>query len=280
MKMKAVLQESLRLYRKNLPDLLLALLLELALRGICLAPMLFLAAEGLQWLAWLCVPMYLLIALPARENYALALQDMQQGGRVLSTQLVCPENYLKKLLRGLKGTLLMLLWAALPIAGVVAALMAYNGAVDFFTLLRILDQVGGGSSTAGIFRCAGVIAATFVLPLIGCAVHSGARHAIALGSRKLLRGHRGKLALLWVIGLVTLVPFMAVLLGCMGEYVIAFVSQLKNSLTSGIVFEPLGVRPLIVAAAAVVLLLPLLPLKNMLPAVYLRMAKEKTYAQA
>ena len=46
-------------------------------------------------------------------------------------------------------------------------------------------------------------------------------------------------------------------------------------LTSGMIFAPLGARPWIVLAAAVVLLLPALPVKNMLPAVYLRAAAEE-----
>ncbi|MBQ8555383.1 MAG: hypothetical protein IJ438_05845 [Clostridia bacterium] len=278
MKVMGVLRQSAEIYRKNWVDLMLALLLELALRGICLAPMLFLCAPGLEWLALLCVPLYLLIILPARENYALALQDMLSGGRVFSTQLVCPCDYGKKLLRGLKGTLCMLLWSALPIAGISLAVAAYLGMVDFFTLLRILDQIGGGSSVDGIIRVVLIIAATLVLPVIGCAVHCGGRHSAALGHRKLVKGHRVRLVALWAAGLVTLLPFVLVVLATIGNYIPAFVSQLKDSLTSGIVFEPLGVRAYILAGAVAVLLLPVLPFKNMLPAVYLRKAKEERYA--
>ena len=47
------------------------------------AGLLFLLLPGYTCLAWLSVPLYVLIALPARQNYALALQDMLHGGTVL-----------------------------------------------------------------------------------------------------------------------------------------------------------------------------------------------------
>ena len=51
---------------------------------------------------------------------------------------------------------------------------------------------------------------TFLLPVIGCAVHCGNRHAAALEDRKLLRGKRLKLMVLWVLGFVVFLPFAAV----------------------------------------------------------------------
>ncbi len=274
MKIAATLRESLRLYQKNFSDLLLALLLELALRGICLAPLLCLVSKDFAWGAWACVPLYLLIALPARQNYALALQDMMNGGRVLGVRLVSTEDYVAKLLRGLLGTVKMLLWAALSIAGLSVMYAIYDGLVDGFTAMRLFSQLGGGSTVDGITLAAGGIALTLLLPIIGCAVHCGHRHAVALGDAGLTKGHRGKLIGLWAIGLALLLPFAAVVLITLGNWLMAFLSQLTSALMSGFKFEPLGARVYILAAAVVALLLPVLPLKNMLPAVYLRGVKE------
>ncbi|MBQ8201411.1 MAG: hypothetical protein IJZ74_06560 [Clostridia bacterium] len=274
MKLMTVMRESLKLYRKNWTDLLLALLLELVLRAMCLTPVVFLASPSLAALAWLCVPMYIFIALPARQNYALALQDMMDGGRVFSLRLVSTKDYGRKLLRGLIGTGKMLLWSALSIAGVSAMLAIYNGVVDGFSALRLFSQLGGGSTTDGVMMAVGAIAATCILPVIGCAVHSGVRHAEALGNRKLVKSRHGALAALWVLGLALLIPFAAVLLITMGNWALAFIAQIKTSLLTGLVIEPLGARAYVLAAAVLVLLLPVLPLKNMLPAVYLRGVKE------
>ena len=69
---------------------------------------------------------------------------------------------------------------------------------------------------------------------------------------------------------------IVLLLGlCLGDYALAFVRQMKDLLTTGMILAPLGARPWIVLAGAVVLLLPALPVKNMLPAVYLRAAAEE-----
>ncbi len=274
MKLKPVLQETLRIYKKNLPDLLLALLLELALRAIALTPLMCLASDTFAWGAWLCVPLYLLIVLPARQNYALALQDMMEGGRVLSVRLVSMENYGGKLLRGLLGLARLLVWGALPIAGIGALVAVYYGVVDGFTALRLFSQLGGGSTTDGVFVIVALIAASLLLPLFGCAFHSGSRHAAALGDRRLVRGRRTGLVALWMLGLLLLLPFAAVLLITAGDWAVSFISQLSSALLSGELSLSLGNRVYILIAAVLALVLPVLPVKNMLPAVYLRLAKE------
>ena len=92
MKVKNVWKDSFKLYKKNFGPLCLALLAELVLRGIALCPVLFLAEKKLAPLALLAIPLYVLIVLPARQNYALALQDMLNGGSVFSTQLICTKD--------------------------------------------------------------------------------------------------------------------------------------------------------------------------------------------
>ena len=277
MKMKPVLKESLRLYKKNFPQLCLALLVELVLRGIALSPVLFLADKALAPLALLAIPLYILIVLPARQNYALALQDMMNGGSVFSLQLVCPKDYWKKLLHGVKGMVCILLWSALTIAGVSLLYAAIMGMVDFITLMRIFSAIGG-SVMDGVMIVAAAVAASCLLILLGCAVHSGSRHAAALGNKKLMRGNRLRLTALWFVGLLLVVPFVVVAAATLGDYARTLISALKQlQLPSFALTVPQSAA---LIGGAMLLLFPALPLKNLLPAVYLHLTKEKTDAAA
>ena len=277
MKVKNVWKDSCALYKKNFGPLCLALLVELVLRGIALCPVLFLADSKLAPLALLAIPLYVLIVLPARQNYALALQDMMNGGSVFSTRLISTQDYGKKLLRGVKGMLCMLLWSAVTIAGVSALYAALMGLVDFITLMRIFSAIGG-SVVDGILIVAGAVAGSCLLILLGCAVHSGSRHAIAMGDKKLLKGQRLRMVGLWFAGLVLLVPFCVVAALALGNFAGTVISALKNMQMPSLSLSAQQAAMLI--GGALVLLFPLLPLKNLLPAVYLRKVKEARDAQA
>ena len=277
MKTKLILKDTLALYRKNFPGLCLALLVELVLRGIALSPVLFLADKALAPLAWLAVPLYILIVLPARQNYALALQDMMNGGSVFSLQLVCMKDYGRKLWRGVKGMLCMLLWSALTIAGVSWLYAAIMGLVDFITLMRIFAAIGG-DFVSGVMVVAGAVAGSCLLILLGCAVHSGSRHALAMGNKKLLKGHRLRLTGLWFLGLALVIPFVGVAALAMGDYALMLISELKNLKLPAFTLNARQLAMLI--GGALVLLVPVLPLKNMLPAVYLRKVQEARHDAA
>ena len=281
MKKKPVWKESFRLYKKNFGPLLLALLVQLVLRAIALSPMLFLADKQYACLAFAAIPLYLLIVLPARQNYALALQDMMNGGSVFTTQMICMKGYWRKLWRGVKGMIRILLWSVVTIVSAVLLYAAFMGhwGLDVITLMRICSSVGGGDIVTGLVLIMGGIAASGLLILLGCALHSGTRHAFARGDKNLLRGSRLRLTALWFGGLVLLIPFAAVVVYALGDYALTMVNALKNfSFPSSFALNTRQVAML--AAGAVVLLFPLLPLKNLLPAVYLRMVKEERDAQA
>lgn len=277
MKKTHVWRESFRLYKQNFPQLMLALLVELVLRAIALCPLLFRLEPTLAPLCWLTLPLYLLIVLPARENYALALQDMMNGGSVFSLRLISTEHYGKKLLRGLKGTLCMLCWSALTIAGVSLLYAAVKGLVDGITLLRIFAAIGG-SVVDGVIIVAAAVAGSVLIILLGCAVHSGTRHAIALGDKKLLKGNRLRLTALWFAGLLLVVPFAAVAIAALGDFALSLIHELKNLKLPAFT---LNLRQaVLLAGGALVLLCPALPLKNLLPAVYLRGVKESAHDAA
>ena len=215
--------------------------------------------------------------LPARQNYALALQDMMNGGSVFSLQLISTKDYGKKLLRGVKGLVCILLWSMLTIAGVSLLYAAVMGLVDFITLMRIFSAIGG-TVMDGVMIVAAAVAASCLLIVLGCAVHSGARHAVALGDKKLLKGNRLRLIALWFLGCVLVVPFAAVVVAALGDYALTLIASLKNLQLPAFTLNVKQAAMLI--GGAVVLLVPLLPLKNLLPAVYLRKVKEARDAAA
>ncbi len=273
-KMKHVLKESLRLYKKNFPQLMLAMLAEAVLRLSALTPLMFLAEGQLAPLALLAIPLYLLIALPARQNYARALQDMMNGGSVFSDRLIALDGYGRKLWRGLKGTLCMLLWSIPTIAGLAGLYAGFMGAVDFVTFMSFFKKLGG-SVPDGVVRALLIVAATALLIFLGCAVHSGTRHAVAMGEKKLLKGRRFGLIGLWVIGALLFVPYIAVLAYTLSDFLRTVVGSLKALDLEGISLA-LGARQLaLIWGGAALLVLPALPLRSLLPAVYLRKVKEE-----
>lgn len=277
MQLKPVLKESLRLYKRNFRPLMLTLLVQGVLRAIALTPLLFLADKGLAPLALLAVPLYLLIALPARQNVALALQDMIGGGSIFSLQLLSTADYGRKLLRGLKGTLCMLLWSALTLTGGTLLYLSFKQLVDGFTLMGIFYAIGG-SVADGVWIVLGALCASTLLILLGCALHSGSRHAAALDDKALLRGSRLHLMALWFLGLMLFIPFVVLVVAVLGSFIMTLPEALRNMQLPSLALTPAQLGTLAVGAA--VLLLPILPLKNLLPAVYLHMTKEKNNAQA
>ena len=277
MKVKPVLSDSLRLYKKNFGPLCLTLLVQLVLRAIALSPVLFLADKALAPLAFIAIPLYILIVLPARQNYAIALQNMLDGGSVFTPQLISVKDYWRKLFRGVKGMICMLLWSDVTITGVGLLYAAVRGLVDFITLMRIFSSIGGNVMD-GVMIVAGAVAASCLLIVLGCAVHSGSRHAIALGNKKLMRGNRLRLTALWFMGCVLVLPFAAVVVYALGDYALSLVRELKNLKLPAFTLSVKQAALLIGGAA--VLLFPALPLKNLLPAVYLRKVKEARDAQA
>ena len=277
MKVKPVLSDSLRLYKKNFGPLCLTLLVQLVLRAIALSPVLFLADKALAPLAFIAIPLYILIVLPARQNYAIALQNMLDGGSVFTPQLISVKDYWRKLFRGVKGMICMLLWSAVTITGVGLLYAAVRGLVDFITLMRIFSSIGGNVMD-GVMIVAGAVAASCLLIVLGCAVHSGSRHAHAMGDKKLLKGTRLGMMGLWFAGLALLIPFCAVAALTLGDFAGTVISALKNMQMPSLSLNAQQVAMLL--GGAVVLLFPVLPLKNLLPAVFLRKVKEARDAQA
>lgn len=271
MKLSSVIGRAWRVYRTHFKALMLALLVELALRGIALAPLLFLVMPQTRLLALLCIPLYLLIVLPARQNVALAVQETLAGGSPFSLLLISGEDYRRKLLRGLTAMLRMFLWCLPLIAAVSVALWAKSGPVDAFTVYRSIIALGGGNSVRGAAIVGGVFLLTLLPPLFGCAFHSGTRHAVAMGKPRLVKKHRGPLMCLWFLFFL---PFIALVVVAATGYVQALLAAVNEFLATFEFVMPAVGTTLAAELVILLLVLPIIPLRTLLPAVYLQGLQE------
>lgn len=238
-----------------------------------LSPLLFLATEKMKWFALLALPFYLLLMLWARVNAAAAMQDALGGGRLFSRQLVDPAGYGQKLLFGLKQCFFLLLWSAPLIAGLIIARIHISGDVDGFTVLRMIRKdIGGGDLMTGVLYLGLILLGLLLLSAFGCAFHSGDRHAFALGDRKLIRKHHGRMILCWLCSLVALIPFLIAL-------IVTFIRYLPvlNDL-NGLVYGTVDVPPikgtLLIMGIGSLLTIPFLPLRSLILAAFVRGLKE------
>lgn len=284
MRFCAALKATWHTYRTRFPEMLLTLLLQLVLRLMALAPLLFLCAKETKPLALLCIPLYILIVLPARQNVAEAMRDALAGGHLFTLRLISLEGYGRKVWRGVKQALLLMAWGGLFLAATGLAVFIYagktiEGVTDVFTILKTLMALGGGSSIRGATIVVALYALTLLPLMVGVAFHSGTRHAIARGGRKLIRGHRGGVMLTWLAGCVTLVPFLAVVLWIGAGFVSGLASALAN-LGSGSISLPSLNGNAGALVIALLLLIPAIPFKQLLSAAYVEQlaVKQETAA--
>ena len=267
MKISAAFRNAFRVYFGNFGASLKFLIVELCFTLAVLAPLLFLTAEGqMKWLALLSVPMFFALMLWARVNAAGAMWDSMNGGSLFSMSLADTTAYGKKVAYGLKRFVMLLVWAAPLIACIVIARMNMAGETDGFTVLRMIKKFGGGDLSTGVLYLLRILGACLLLVAVGCAFHSGDRHAFVRGNPKLLRRKRGMVMLCWLCSLMTIVPFLVSLVILVFRYLPAL-----NDLT-GVVSKsvklPSVKGSLIIAGVGAVLTIPLLPLRSLITAAY------------
>lgn len=263
------------------------LIVELCVFLITLTPLLFLSGGGLNLLALLIVPLFIFLLIPARQNSAFAMQHALDGGSVFSLRLVDFSGYGGKLGHGLKRLLFLLLWCAPVIACVIIAKEHISGEMDVFSLMKVVSSIGNLEFMSGVFGplgwalpaissvdamlrgvvyLVGVVVVSLLIFMIGCGMHSGARHAYALGNIRLVNGHHGKNLLCWICSLVVFVP----LLICVIIAVTRYTSLLSN--ITGILFGSVELpdtkTTLIILGIGALITLPLLPFRSMLTAAY------------
>ena len=154
----------------------------------------------------------------------------------------------------------------IALVAVVRSYMAGAGNVDGLTLMRTVKKFGGGATTTGVLYVALILLATLILIAIGCAFHSGDRHAFVRNDPKLVKGHHGKIMLCWLCSLVTLLPLIIAIVAVIFRYLPAL-KDLTDIVTKKKA-APSTKETLIILAAGAVLTLPLLPLRSLIPAAF------------
>lgn len=231
-----------------------------------ITPLLFLTSDSLKMLALLAAPFWVLLVFWARVNAAGAMREALGNGSLFGYVLADPGNYGKKLVYGLTRCLLLLCWAAPMIASVVIARLHMSGSLDGITVLRMIKSFGGGDLSTGLLYLILIFAATLILLAVGCAFHSGDRHAFVRNNPKLIRKHRGKIMLCWLCALVTLLPLIIALVILVIRYLPAL-RDLTAIVTKTKTLPSTRVTIMILAAGAV-LTIPLLPLRSLITAAY------------
>lgn len=266
MKISAAFREAFRVYAGHFGATVRFTAVEGCMTAAAFTPVLFLFCEGLEFLALLAIPFYILLMFWARVNAAGAMKEALNGGSLFSSSLADPTAYGKKLLYGLSRMALLLIWGAPLIAAVIIARVHMSGELDGFTVLRMIKGFGGGDLMTGVLYLILILAGCLLLLFFGVAFHSGDRHAIAAGNRKLIHGHRGKMVLCWLCALAGVLPLLIALVILVFRYLPAL--QDLNGLAMGLAHLPSTRVSLIIAGVGAVLTIPLLPFRSLILAAF------------
>ena len=271
-------------YKAHASELFDFLLLQVIVRLIPMTPLLFLLTPNLKMLSLLCVPLFLLIVPFVSERTAIGLQRALEGGSLSSRDLLNAEGYWKSVWNGLKKAFLLLLWL-LPF--IATTLWGYRvifgstvvGQTDVFSVISAISKLGGGDLVTGAVVAMLIYLATLLPFCFGLAFHSGDRHALALGDRKIIRGKRKKVIAAWLRSLLTIVPFAVVAGIAGGGYMSSLAAAVNKISGKGISIPKPDAGLYVILAAFVVLLLPLIPLKSLISAAMVRgIREEKNHA--
>ena len=275
MKISQAFRDAARTVKEQKGETLKFLALETAMTLMCLAPLLFLTQKGpLKYLAALALPLWLLVKVPARVNAAAAMQDSLGEGKIFSLRLADPGNYGRKVAYGLGRLGMLLLWGAPLIAALVYAWMQYVGVgnTDGLTVMQKIYEFGGKDTKTGMIYVLLILAALAVLALLGAGFHSGDRHAWVLDEKGLMKRKRPKTLLCRICSLVYLLPLIIAFV------IVAFrYAPLLNDISGvlqGDVPKPNTKVTLAILGIGAALTLPLIPLRAMTTAAYVKGLRE------
>jgi hypothetical protein len=268
MKISQAFRQAFRVYPGKGADGFRFLLVEFCMTAACFTPLLFLTLKGAEWLALLCIPFYVLLMFWARVNAAAAMQDALGGGRLFGPRLTEGAGYGRKLGYGLSRALYLILWGAPLIAAAIYAWDQYAGKTDALTLLRAIKAFGGGQLMQGGIYLLLIAIGLILLLLFGIAWHSGDRHAFVLGDKKLMKGHHWGAVGCWICALITILPMLIALGILIARY--APILSALDELLMGEAKLPDTKTTLIILAVGSVLTVPLMPLRSLVTAAWVR----------
>ncbi|MBQ8160503.1 MAG: hypothetical protein IJ083_07085 [Clostridia bacterium] len=273
------MREAFSSYKQHFGETMDFLMVEVMLRVICFMPLLFLLRKDTAFLALLTPVLWLALVPHLRQNAAACYQEGIEGRGLLSPQLISAKGYGRHLLQGIGRGLLLCLWASPFIA---ATLWGYRiafgdtvvGQTDVVSVMMQLSLIGNGDFIVGGAKVFGIYLLTLLPFLFGLAFHSGRRHEAALQERKLIRGHRFGVIRTHILSLVVLLPFLLVAGWSLGSYIMKLVTSLTTVSAGGLTIPSPRRALLICGAAALVLLLPVIPLKSLFTAHYVHDLRE------
>ena len=134
--------------------------------------------------------------------------------------------------------------------------------------MNMIYEFGGQDMKTGVIRLLLILAGLLILAALGAGFHSGDRHAFVLEDKDLLKGKRLKVLLCRICGVGFLLPL--IIAGVAAA--IRYVPLLDNvsGVVSGDVAKPDTKVTLIILGIGGVLTLPLLPIRSMVTAAYVR----------
>ncbi|MBR4577926.1 MAG: hypothetical protein IKO25_12100 [Clostridia bacterium] len=242
---------------------------EFALTVMCLAPLLFLTAKGPEkYCAVLALPLWLLVKVPSRLNAAAVMQDGLEEGKLFSLRMGDPGNYRAKLRYALIRLGLLLLWAAPLIAALLYAWEKYTGRTDGLTVLQMIYEFGGKDMKTGIIYLLLILAALLILWGLGAGFHSGDRHAWVLEEKDLLKKRRLGVLGCRLASLVFLLPLIVAAIVVVFRY--APLLNDVSGVVSGDVPRPSSRVTLIILGIGTLLTVPLIPIRSMVTAAYVK----------
>ena len=234
----ASLNRAWKTYWGHFGQMLLFMAVELVLRLIVLAPLLFLFVKGYELWALAAIPLFVLVVIPARRSAAFACRSLLHGGDLFSPELALnPAGYGRSLLSGLATGVRLLIWAV-PLAAVCVYLgLRYltdgvQGHNDIITLAQQLAGLGGGDPFRGVLIFAAGLFGLALLPTFACAYYSGERHKwIRTGSeRRWDKGGRGGILAAWLLGIGLFLPFAAAIALIGRDYVASLLGSLQGAI--------------------------------------------------
>ena len=215
------LKKACSVFVSHFGQVLLFLLVQITIRLAALAPLILLLIPGYEAWALLVIPGFVLLVIPARQRAAYAYRSLLHGKDLFIPELgVGWRSYPVILCKGLRTGICLLPWFA-PLLGVAIWLAIFlsakgvQGQNDFFTVFSQLLAFGGGNIMRVVLYIGLIVAGLLLMPVIGCAFHSGARHDFTQDRRK-IRGlkHRGRAVAAWLAGALLYLPYI-VLVGIM-----------------------------------------------------------------
>ena len=148
----------------------------------------------------------------------------------------------------------------------MVARIHYYGDMDVMTLMRGIKNFGGGDLTTGMLYLALILVGSIIVLVLGCAFHSGDRHAFVRNNQKLVKKHKGRIVLCWFSSLFTLLPMIIAIVAV----IIRYLPALKDlsAIMSKQMSLPSTKVTLIILGVGAVLTVPLLPLRSLIPAAF------------